>query len=110
LPLCEFPYIDQGNREDKDMIASAFHLNGIGLPSGGAIQVTYEADDYSYVQNKRAMSLVDVVGVGPTPNVVHSDVYGLYDGGLNPYLYIYAKKPKGVSPTKGALLGGSNLL
>src|SRR5690606_4036349 len=60
IPMCEFPYLDQVNRQYKDSLASAFHLNGIVLPSGGKIDVEYEADDYTYVQNKRAMALVEV--------------------------------------------------
>ncbi|HTM65470.1 MAG TPA: hypothetical protein VL093_04070 [Flavipsychrobacter sp.] len=112
LPLCEFPYIDQENRQAKDSIASAFHLNMIGLPSGGEIDVAYEADDYAWVQNKRAMALTEVAGVGSTPNVVPSDVFGLYDGGLNSYLYIYVKKPVSLSGSnyKSFLLNNSDLM
>lgn len=111
IPLCEFPYIDQENRINKDRDASAFHLNYIGLPSGGKIDVEYEADDYSYVQNKRAMSLTEVAGVGNSQNLMASDVFGLYDGSLRPFLYIYVKKPSGLSGGyKSYLLNGSDLM
>lgn len=108
IPLCEFPYIDQVNRQNKDRNASAFHLNSIGLPSGGRIDVEYEADDYAYVQNKRAMALTEVVGVGPGPNLIATDINGLYDRSLNPFLYIYVAKPSGLS--KNFLLNSSDLM
>lgn len=112
LPLCEFPYIDQQNSGNKDEIASAFHLNSIGLPSGGKINITYEADDYAYVQDKRAMALTPVVGVGMTPNKIPTDAFGLYSaGGIVPHLYIYVAKPAGLSGGyKNYLLNGSNLM
>lgn len=49
---------------------AAWHLKSIVLPSGGEIDIEYEQDDYQYVQNRRAMSLVtlstsqDTVGTG----------------------------------------------
>lgn len=111
IPLCEFPYIDQENRADKDKNASAFHLNSIGLPSGGKINIDYEADDYSYVQDKRAMALTQVEGVGNSPNLAATDVFGLYDHGLNSNSYIYVKKPDGLTGDyKSFLLNGSDLM
>jgi len=111
LPLCEFPYADQSNTVDKDLIASAFHLNYIKLPSGGKINIEYEADDYAYVQNKHAMHLQNIVGVGPNANLINSDVEGLFDNKLNAYLYIYVKKPDNLnSDFKNYLLNGANLM
>lgn len=115
IPLCEFPYINQDleveTRAQKDEIASVFHLNYIGLPSGGKIEVEYEADDYAYVQDRRAMALTQVAGVGPSPSLVPTDVYGLYDHSLNPYLYIYVEKPAGLTGDyKSFLLNNSNLM
>jgi len=112
LPLPEFPYINQDNQLYKDSIARAFHLTRIGLPSGGNIEVDYEADDYSWVQDKRAMALTEVAGVGASPNLVATDVHGLYDYQRNPYLYIYVKAPPGppISNLKEFLLNGSGLM
>lgn len=111
LPMCEFPYIDQQNRTNKDRDASAFHLNTIGLPSGGKIEVEYEADDYAYVQDKRAMALTQIVGVGPTANLWPNDAFGLYDAARNPFLYIYVQKPQGISGDyKSFLLNNSDLM
>jgi hypothetical protein len=50
----EFPYTTQ-NKADADTYASKWLLNQIELPTGGTIHVDYEADDYAYVQNKKAM-------------------------------------------------------
>lgn len=116
LPLCEFPYMDQQdgstNRNGKDDIASAFHLNSISLPSSGKIDITYEADDYAYVQDKRAMALTQVAGVGITPMMIPTDAFGLYTaGGILPHQYIYVKKPANISGDyKNYLLNGSNMM
>lgn len=110
IPLPEFPYIDQLNRDSKDSVAGAFHLNSIGLPSGGTIEIEYEADDYAYVQNKRAMALHEIAGVGATNNLVSTDVMGLYDDALNPYLYVYVKKPTDANISKSFLLNNTNLM
>ncbi|QNR87023.1 hypothetical protein H9N25_11875 [Pedobacter riviphilus] len=53
----QYPYSDQ-NRERADQAAALWHLNRIELPSGGKINVTYEADDYAYVQDKKATTMV----------------------------------------------------
>lgn len=57
----EFPYTDQNEADDN---ARKFLLSEITLPSGGNIKVNYEADDYSYVQNKKTMKMFNIVGVG----------------------------------------------
>ena len=56
----EFPYTDQNpdHKELLDESVALWHLNKITLPSGGIIKVTYESDDYAYVQNKKAMAMV----------------------------------------------------
>jgi PA14 domain len=43
--------------------AKAWQLSDIQLPSGGRIKVTYESDDYGYVQNKRATQMIKIAGV-----------------------------------------------
>ncbi|MBP6795659.1 MAG: hypothetical protein KA143_11420, partial [Saprospiraceae bacterium] len=63
----EFTWIKQesygGNeRALIDDYVSAWSLNKIHLPSGGLIQVDYEADDYGYIQDKQAMQLFEVIG------------------------------------------------
>ncbi|MCZ4222506.1 hypothetical protein [Pedobacter rhodius] len=59
----EYPYSEQ-NKTIADANAGAWLLQSITLPSGGKIEVNYEADDYAYVQDKSAMEMVhfDMVG------------------------------------------------
>ncbi len=76
----EFPYTEQANRDTISKYASSWHLDQITLPTGGVIKVTYESDDYAYVQNKRAMvmqrapQLIDASGT-LTSNLI--DAHGL---------------------------------
>jgi hypothetical protein len=59
----EFPYVLQ-DKALADQFASLWQLNKVTLPSGGTINVTYESDDYAYVQNKRASQMCFVSGIG----------------------------------------------
>lgn len=60
MTTSEFPYVEQtGN---ADIYAAAWHMTSVKLPSGGVINVDYEADDYAYVQNKKAMQMIQVMG------------------------------------------------
>lgn len=59
----EFPYVDQDNDAVQNRNASAWSLTSIDLPSGGKIELTYESDDYQYVQNMKAMQMFKVAGV-----------------------------------------------
>jgi len=63
LSVSEFNYTEQEDQNINDY-ASAWSITDIGLPSGGTIQVDYEADDYQYVQDKKAMRMFKVVGAG----------------------------------------------
>ncbi|WP_139367125.1 hypothetical protein [Sediminibacterium ginsengisoli] len=59
----EFPYTIQ-NKAVSDAFVARWQLKRINLPTGGSIDVQYEADDYAYVQNKRAMQMFKVRGIG----------------------------------------------
>jgi len=67
FPNDEFPYVNQragvNDAALNDLYAAAWSLKTISLPSGATIDVTYESDDYAYVQNKPAMTMFQVVGV-----------------------------------------------
>jgi PA14 domain len=52
------------NSAKADSSAAAWTLANIQLPSGGQLKMTYESDDYAYVQNKRAMQLFSIAGFG----------------------------------------------
>lgn len=88
----EYPYALQDSITAAQN-AAAWTLDSIILPSSGRIKVTYESDDYGYVQNKRAMQMFQVVGLGSENNPL---LYtpGNADGGN---LKIYAKVSSSVS-------------
>ncbi len=58
----EFPYASQ-DKSSADERASAWRLTQIKLPSGGSIKVEYEAGDYAYVQNRRAMRMFKIYDI-----------------------------------------------
>jgi hypothetical protein len=70
-PNSEFPYVEQDSLTANES-ARAWALTNIGLPSGGEINVNYEADDYAYVQNKQAMQMFKIFNIGPTPDTTLS--------------------------------------
>lgn len=94
----EFPYVNH-NDQNLDVHAAAWNLSEITLPSGGKINVTYEADDYAYVQDQEAMQMFKVEGAGPSTTFVANNT--LYNDVQNPYLYIYFKR----KPTKERVSG-----
>lgn len=65
-------YIDKSAEEDDastyaklskttaDTYASAWLLTGIKTPEGSSIEITYETDDYAYVQDKVAMEMFPI--------------------------------------------------
>ncbi len=71
----EFPYVDQfaysagvdetiGQKalmqEAQDERASAWCLQKIEMPTGGTIEINYEADDYAYVQHREATQMAPI--------------------------------------------------
>jgi len=77
LSTAEYAYVEQDglpttsnfdttnpapDRRIADENAHAWCLTTIRTPSGGIIKVNYEADDYAFVQDKRAMQMFKVVG------------------------------------------------
>jgi hypothetical protein len=66
-PNAEFPYVEQDLSKANES-ARAWALTNIGLPSGGQINVNYEADDYAYVQNKQAMQMFKIFNIGESPD------------------------------------------
>jgi hypothetical protein len=67
LPNGEFPYVLQ-DKVGEDTNSCAWSLDTIHLPSGGHIAVSYESDDYAYVQNKQAMQMFQVVQTMSSPS------------------------------------------
>lgn len=59
----DMPYTPQ-NKIIADANAATWSLNSILLPSGAKIDVNYEADDYAYVQDRRAAQMTSILGFG----------------------------------------------
>lgn len=62
LTNAEFPYTGH-DRQNADQWASAWNLTEIGLPTGGRMTISYESDDYAYVQHKKAKQMFKIIGV-----------------------------------------------
>ena len=62
----EYPYALQDSVQAA-YNAAAWTLDSIQLPSGGAIKVNYESDDYAYVQNRRATQMLKLAGFSNSP-------------------------------------------
>lgn len=98
MPADEFPYTRQQNREQADANAAPWSLRTIKLPSGGRIEVEYEAGDYAYVQDRRAMQMLHVAGFGNDPGgLPQNNNNRLYEGSqqdyrTNEYLYFELKE------------------
>lgn len=90
-PNHEFPFVDWQD-ENQDLYARAWMLSSIKLPSGGTIEVQYESDDYAYVQDKPAMDIHFIEGVGNTKDFIASNI--LYNSKKSPNLYLYFKRDK----------------
>ncbi|MBO9633469.1 MAG: hypothetical protein J7578_10165 [Chitinophagaceae bacterium] len=59
--------------------AGAWNLDSIYLPSGGSLKIDYEADDYAYVQNRRAMQLFKIMGLSGNPANLPNNSGKLYE-------------------------------
>ncbi|MCR6720406.1 MAG: hypothetical protein NVV59_08940 [Chitinophagaceae bacterium] len=71
MPNSDFPYAEQNEEAAKEQ-AAAWNLTDVLLPSGGIMSVEYEADDYAYVQDKRASLMQKIAGFGKSPSSVPS--------------------------------------
>jgi hypothetical protein len=88
----EFPYVLQDSTLTSQFV-SAWQLNKIKLPSGGQISITYESDDYAYVQDRRAGQMCMLNGVN-----TQGSSSGLIDAN-----YIFVNLPQAVSSRKEML-------
>jgi hypothetical protein len=67
----DFPYTLQN--ATSNAYAAAWNLERILLPGGGVVKVQYEADDYAFVQDKRASQMTVIAGFGKTQNSTPSN-------------------------------------
>jgi hypothetical protein len=63
LTNADYPYTVQ-DKTKEDKYVAAWTMDSITIPSGGNIGITYESDDYAYVQNRRAASMTQILGFG----------------------------------------------
>ncbi len=93
LSNIDYPYSDT-SKERSDQNAGVWSLKKILLPSGGEMGITYEADDYAYVQNKRASNMFGIYGFGTTKNYSgNNSLYNGSDVADNLYVYIHLPEP-----------------
>ena len=55
-------WLEQNQYDDDPFDPAAWQLKTITLPSGGEIHVQYEQDDYTYVQDQPAHTMVSIAG------------------------------------------------
>lgn len=98
LTNADFPYT-LNNKSKDDIYAGAWSLKKILLPSGGQMEVQYEADDYGYVQNRRACNMLNIAGLGQTTNFSSGDK--LYNNILSTQdnNYVYVQLPQALTAT-----------
>ena len=58
-----FPYNDQTTSPEN---AASWDLTKIELPTGGVMEIEYEEDNYSYVQDENPMKMFDIVSIDNT--------------------------------------------
>lgn len=103
----DFPYVNQHKTaEEHANMAAAWSLTEIQLPSGGKINVTYEADDYGYVQHKTAMYMTDIeavssqeLSVNHQNNLQGANLLNLADDKLK--VYFRLKEPIAIQDLTG---------
>ncbi|KIA95041.1 hypothetical protein OA93_19025 [Flavobacterium sp. KMS] len=87
----EYPFVEQSNREIVNEYASVWLLKTIRLPSGGLMELNYEADDYGYVQDKDAMQMFKVVGSGTKSGLTTANIDSpdkMQQRNLGEYIYV----------------------
>lgn len=97
LNNADFPYVVQDSAQAA-LEAGSWSLSEIKLPSGGRMKITYEADDYAYVQNKRATSMFQISGFGESPiETPGPDLYRLSGTTATNKEYLFVTCPLGVT-------------
>jgi hypothetical protein len=108
----EFPYTEQPDvPEDQDDLLSSWNLTDIKLPSGGKIHVDYESDDYSFVQDKRAMQMLQITGVGRSKTMVPQNRLYTGENDINQYIYFKRRSNEGaLTSMKDKYFEGQDML
>lgn len=95
-----YPVSDQAKAGKEGNIAP-WALDSIQLPSGSRIKITYEADNYGFVQNRRALQFFQIHSLGRTSTLGSVD-NRLYESesDANDHRFIFVKVPFAVSSKK----------
>lgn len=96
LTNADFPFVQQTDN-NLDDYAAAWSLEEITLPSGGTIKVQYESDDYAFVQDKVAMEMFMLKGVGNSPNFLAGNQLYFDKNSPNRYFY-FERRPSAEKP------------
>ena len=96
MPNADYPYSiqDKNKKALIDQNAAAWMLKKILLPSGGQMEMTYESDDYAFVQNKRATDMMQVVGFGSSSASYTNQLYAVDGNGITDYNYAFIQIPE----------------
>ena len=89
----EFPFVEQ-DKDVADINTAAWMMTSIDMPSGGKLEIETEADDYQFVQDRRAMQMFKMYGFGDDNDPFSSSTLDrLYNGGdHNNFLYVKIKE------------------
>ncbi|MBP6024927.1 hypothetical protein [Ferruginibacter sp.] len=96
----DYPYAVQ-NKTKADGNAAAWNLTKITLPGGAKMSIDYESDDYGYVQDKRAMAMTKIAGMGNSPSA--TPLPNLYENLLlntKDLMYVFIDVPVAVINSK----------
>ena len=96
LPNADYPFVKQTDN-NLDDFAAAWSLEEITLPSGGTIKIQYESDDYAFVQDKAAMEMFMLKGVGNSPNFLAGNQLYFDKNSPNRYFY-FDRRPSAEKP------------
>jgi hypothetical protein len=101
LSNTEFPFVNQNKSKVNpdqtknlaDINTASWNLKSVELPSGGKITIETESDDYQYVQDKKAMQMYKVVGVGHNvvPSYDDMDTRNILYNGSSHKRFLYVK-------------------
>jgi len=95
----DFPFAEQ-NKASRDQAVAAWSLTEVLMPSGGKFNVTYESDDYAYVENREAMIMVPIKSFGFSDEITnYPNLTGpeFREGKKEPRDIIYFNLPQAVN-------------
>lgn len=89
----DYPYTST-NKAVDDQYAGEWSLKKILLPSGGQMEISYEADDYAYVQDRKACNMYSIYGFGTSTDYTASNMlYTIFGNQDQNYVYIQVPTP-----------------